>query len=200
MTVPPELIQQIHDMHGTGCPPHHSKRPNRWLTDMSAKLEPGSALVLGVGQGRNPVSLASGGWSVTAIDLSEKAIERTKTRAAEANCSVACMIGEATSYDYGGKQFDLITSIYFNVLRVMIHKLPSLLKSGGILIAEAYGPNGHHPDDFQFGELSRLIEQSGLSICRFHETMDVVDWGLTYKRVVRLVAEKRQGPLRNWYS
>ncbi|MEL0282956.1 MAG: SAM-dependent methyltransferase, partial [Ilumatobacter sp.] len=45
-----------------------SAGPNVFIEEICAGLEPGSALDLAAGEGRNAVWLAERGWDVTAVD------------------------------------------------------------------------------------------------------------------------------------
>jgi 2-polyprenyl-3-methyl-5-hydroxy-6-metoxy-1,4-benzoquinol methylase len=49
--------------------------PNRLFAAEIAGLEPGRALDLACGEGRNAVWLAEQGWRVTAVDFSDVALE-----------------------------------------------------------------------------------------------------------------------------
>ena len=51
-------------------------------------MEPGRALDIGCGSGRDAVHLAAHGWQVTAVELVDKALERAKQRAAEEGVEV----------------------------------------------------------------------------------------------------------------
>ncbi|ELS50377.1 class I SAM-dependent methyltransferase [Streptomyces viridochromogenes] len=64
-----------------------SGRPNSLLVREAEKLEPGSALDLGCGEGADAVWLASRGWRVTGVDISHTALERAAVHAAEAGVS-----------------------------------------------------------------------------------------------------------------
>jgi SAM-dependent methyltransferase len=57
-------------------------------------LEPGRALDIGCGSGRDAVHLAKGGWQVTAVEFVDKALERAKQRAAEAGVEVQWVRGD----------------------------------------------------------------------------------------------------------
>ncbi|BAJ32637.1 MULTISPECIES: FAD-dependent oxidoreductase [Kitasatospora] len=59
-----------------------SGRPNASLTVQAADLEPGRALDLGCGEGGDALWLAGRGWRVTAVDISQVALERAAARAA----------------------------------------------------------------------------------------------------------------------
>ena len=60
-----------------------SGRPNATLVGLVGSLTPGRALDLGAGEGADALWLASLGWRVTGLDLSETALGRARAAAAE---------------------------------------------------------------------------------------------------------------------
>ncbi|MCK5752828.1 MAG: class I SAM-dependent methyltransferase, partial [Mycobacterium sp.] len=52
--------------------------PNGTLVDEASSLTPGRALDLGCGEGDDARWLAARGWSVTAVDISQVAIDRAR--------------------------------------------------------------------------------------------------------------------------
>ena len=56
--------------------------PNRFLVAEASGLEPGRALDLACGEGRNAVWLVERGWQVTGVDFSDVAIEKARELAA----------------------------------------------------------------------------------------------------------------------
>lgn len=57
-------------------------------------LEPGRALDIGCGSGRDAVHLAGRGWQVTAVDFVDKALARARQRAAEESVEVQWVQGD----------------------------------------------------------------------------------------------------------
>ena len=53
-----------------------SREPNQFVAAELADLPPGTALDLGAGEGRNAIWLASRGWSATAVDFSQVALDK----------------------------------------------------------------------------------------------------------------------------
>src|SRR3954462_4283185 len=55
--------------------------PNAFLVRMMAGRKPGSALDVGMGQGRNAIWLAEKGWAVTGFDISPVGVEQARREA-----------------------------------------------------------------------------------------------------------------------
>jgi SAM-dependent methyltransferase len=58
-----------------------SLTPNATVHSLLADAEPGTAVDLGAGEGRNAIWLAGRGWNVTAVDFSEAGQATGRTRA-----------------------------------------------------------------------------------------------------------------------
>ncbi len=57
-----------------------SEQANRWVVEMVEPLPPGRAVDLAAGEGRNALWLAARGWQTTAVDFSEVALARGRSR------------------------------------------------------------------------------------------------------------------------
>ena len=129
-----------------------SGRPNQRLIEEVADLEPARALDVGCGEGADAVWLASRGWRVTALDVSEVALARTREHATEAG--VAARV-ETLHHDLmaGGPapgRYDLVSAHFFqvpaSVFGPFYRGLAELVDTGGSLLVV-----GHHPDDIDSG-------------------------------------------------
>ena len=69
--------------------------PELWrpLFEGADAMEPGRALDIGCGSGRDAVHLAGQGWEVTAVDVVDKALERARQRAGEEGVEVQWVKG-----------------------------------------------------------------------------------------------------------
>ena len=85
-----------------------SGRPNASLVDEVAELEPGTALDLGCGEGGDAIWLAAQGWTVTAADISQTALDIAARHAAEAGVSVTWERHDLADSLPAGR-FDLVT-------------------------------------------------------------------------------------------
>ena len=66
------------------------------LVDGPHRLEPGRALDLGCGAGRNTLYLARRGWEATGIDMIARAIDKSRSRAVGAAANARFIQGDAT--------------------------------------------------------------------------------------------------------
>jgi tellurite methyltransferase len=80
--------------------------PTPLLIDTASGMKPGRALDLACGTGRNAVWLAEHGWSVTAVDGSQAAIEMVRKRGPKIDARVADL--EAGEYTIEPSAWDLI--------------------------------------------------------------------------------------------
>ena len=82
-----------------------NKQPNRLLTTTVESVNPGKALVVAMGQGRNALFLAREGWDVTGVDLADKAIAYAEEEAKKQGVELNTVIGSFETFDYGMREF-----------------------------------------------------------------------------------------------
>jgi len=123
------------------------KRPSAILTHWLARVAVGRteprAIDLACGIGRNALYLARQGWRVSAVDVSEVALERLAATAEAEALPITCVqkdldepeAGIADLIDQG--PYDLAIIIRYANLP-LIGALAPALRSGGYLIAEAH--------------------------------------------------------------
>jgi SAM-dependent methyltransferase len=124
--------------------------PNQFLAQIAEVLEPGTALDLGCGQGRNSFWLASRGFTVTGLDLSPIAIEQATAVAEELGVDVSFESVDLTTWDPAGRVWDLVVLTYLHLSgerRPVVHGAAKrAVAPGGRLIVIA-----HHLDNFENG-------------------------------------------------
>ena len=74
-------------------------RANQFVEAHLGDLEPGTAVDLGAGEGRNAVWLASRGWTVTAVDFSKVGLDKAHHLAAEHGVEITTEQADATAWD-----------------------------------------------------------------------------------------------------
>lgn len=132
------------------------KNPNDFFKETIDKLEPGKALFIGEGEGRNSVYAASIGWDVDAIDISDVGMTKAKKLADEKNVEINYQLSDAFQYNYSENYYDAIFLIYFHIDSKQrdsyYQKLISSLKPDGKIILLVYAEehlkhNGNGPKD-----------------------------------------------------
>lgn len=89
-----------------------SGEPNFALVTEASGLQPGRALDVGCGEGADAVWLAGQGWTVTALDVSEVALQRAALRAGQAGAQVDWVHAGLVEAALPPAQFDLVSAQY----------------------------------------------------------------------------------------
>lgn len=105
------------------------------------KLVPGTAIDLACGAGRHTLYLAERGWTVTAVDGSEAAVELVRRRAAARSLDVDARVADLTDSAFALPQvaFDLIVIAYY-LQRDLFAKAKAAARPGGIVVAIVHTP------------------------------------------------------------
>ena len=109
------------------------KEPNRLLVRAAEGVAPGKALDLAMGQGRNALHLASRGWKVTGVDISDEGIRQARAAAAERNLVLDAVLSDVNDHDFGTARWDLVTMIYAGADPGWIERAKVNLKPGGLV-------------------------------------------------------------------
>ena len=137
--------------------------PSPLVTRFSRELEPGSALDLACGPGRNSLYLAEQGWRVQARDGSPFAVDILRERARERKLVIDAQVAdlERGEFEVEPDAYDLICDCYY-LQRSIIPKMKLGLRPGGIIVAivhlaDADQPQGT-PTRARPGELRAFFE------------------------------------------
>ena len=135
--MPKSEAQQVWEEHYTERDRVWSGRANARLIEVAESLPPGRALDLGCGEGGDAMWLAERGWHVTAVDISQTALDRAAADAQERN--VLARI-DFQRHDlpqtFPDGTYDLVSAHYLHSLAELDR--PRLLRMG----ADAVRPNG----------------------------------------------------------
>jgi SAM-dependent methyltransferase len=90
--------------------PWELDRPREVLVDLveSGGVEPCEALDLCCGAGTNPVFLAEKGFDVTALDISDRAVELAMDKAGQSRVGIDFLIGDFVSLPFNGGMFGFV--------------------------------------------------------------------------------------------
>ena len=112
-----------------------TERANQFLVEEVSGLEPGRALDLGTGEGRNAVWLAEQGWHVTAVDFSRVALDRGAAIAQRGDVDVEWVQADLTQYRPAAAAFDLVVILYLHLApgarRGVLERAVTALRPGG---------------------------------------------------------------------
>lgn len=97
-----------------------SGNPNQLLLQEVDGIEkgiddPGTALDLGCGEGRNAIWLAEQGWRVTAVDFASEGIDKARKLAQSKNVQVEWRCADVTDYEMGEGLYDLIVMVFLHI-------------------------------------------------------------------------------------
>jgi SAM-dependent methyltransferase len=125
-----------------------SGRPNGRLVAEVAGLTPGRALDVGCGEGADAIWLARGGWTVTAVDISEVALGRAREAADLAGVAVEWIGGDALQLVFSADSFDLVSMQYPALPKaageVAVRALLDTVQPGGLLLAVYHDLDDEH--------------------------------------------------------
>ena len=122
-----------------------SREPDPALVELVSPLDPGRAVDLGAGEGRNSLWLAQRGWAVTAVDGSQVALQRLTAAASAAGIQVATAVADIGEFLARGDSFELV--VIANVhsapadRETMLDRAAAAVRPGGHLLLV-----GHHVD------------------------------------------------------
>ncbi|MDR4494489.1 MAG: class I SAM-dependent methyltransferase [Nitrospirales bacterium] len=111
--------------------------PIPFLKDHIDLLPKGKALDLAMGEGRNGVYLATQGYDVTGVDISEVGFKKAKALASEKGVTLTTVVADLESYTIPAGTYDVIICTYF-LLRDLLPKIAAALKPGGVTVIETY--------------------------------------------------------------
>ncbi|AZG47294.1 class I SAM-dependent methyltransferase [Gordonia insulae] len=140
---------------------------NPALVAEAADLTPGTALDVGSGEGADARWLADQGWQVTAVDISQVAIDRA--RETDTREAISWLRADLSEDEVPGRDFGLVSLQYFPIARsddATLHRILDSVGPGGHLLvvsheAEGIRAHGRNPDDyFQPGDVVAVLDDS----------------------------------------
>jgi len=169
-------------------------KPNQLLVDTVKGKKPGTAVDLAMGQGRNAVYLATQGWKVTGVDISEAGMKVARDAAAAKKVKLETINADLDKWDPGKDRWDLVTLIYAGDDHALIERVKPSLRKGGLFVVEFFAKDalkGSGVGGFAPGELAALFKD-GFKILVDTEVEDTADWvGQRRAKLARFVAQKR---------
>jgi SAM-dependent methyltransferase len=174
--------------------PGFSVQPNALLVETVSGREPGKALDIAMGQGRNALYLASRAWDVTGFDVSREGIAVAQRAATERDLQIKALVSAHDEFEYGSSTWDLIVMTYALVPVTDVPFAATLVKalrSGGLIVTESFATDPKRPPRPVEIDPDLLRQAySSLRILKFETREDVIDWSDEPGVVVRMSAIK----------
>ena len=176
-----------------------TSQPSVFMQESITKLEPGKALDVGAGQGRNAVWLAQQGWDVTAIDISEGGLAAAAANAENAGVQISTFKTSYQEFDFGTEEWDLIVMILSWAPMSdphFVERLNTGLRPGGVLVFEhvLLTSKQKFPAYVHGLPSNTLLEYlQEFSIQYYEEAVWQGDWGGPPAELVRTIAKKKPG-------
>ncbi len=171
--------------------------PGPFLGGEVGDRAPGRALDLGAGEGRTALWLAEHGWTVTAVDFSDVALDRGRQRAEAAGLSgdVEWVCADLVDFDPTGAAYDLVLLMFVHLpppqRRRLLQLSAATLAPGGVVLVAGYdstnpeGAGGPRDPEVLFTPEGVAADLDGLRI----ERAERVEVGDAVDTVVRAVKE-----------
>lgn len=123
----------------------YGTEPNAFLVSRQARFQPGQkVLLIGEGEGRNGVWLASQGLQVTAVDQSQTGLAKAREMASQAGVTLKTICADLTQWQWPVDEYDFVVSIFVHFkpeARRAIHRAClGALKPGGTILLEGFRP------------------------------------------------------------
>ena len=118
--------------------------PNEFLAEVAHTIPRGRVLCLAEGEGRNAAYLASVGYDVTAVDLSEVGREKALALAGERGVAIDYELVDLAAFEIEEGGWQAIVSIFCHLpppVRADLHaRCVHGLVTGGVLVLEGFTP------------------------------------------------------------
>lgn len=113
------------------------KDPIPYLVEHLNRLPKGKALDLAMGEGRNGVFLATKGFQVTGLDISEKGLEKAQALAEAQGVMIETKVTDLDRASLGTNEYDVVLCTYY-LDRGLFPKMKQAVKPGGMVVVETY--------------------------------------------------------------
>ena len=175
--------------------PHSS-----FLAETIKRKKPGTALDIGMGEGRNAIFLAAQGWEVTGFDISDVGVQLAREAAQKRGLKLEILVDDVDRFDYGRQRWDLVVGMYMHAMVTRnATKIIDSLKPGGIIVVEGFhrdlNRQGLQGADIGYKSNELLKAFDRLRVLHYEDTVGPADWERSGREapVVRFIAVREQG-------
>jgi len=160
------------------------------------EIQPGRALDIATGKGRNALFLAEQGFTVDAIDISEVGLQQAQRQAEKQGLTLNLVQADLASFEFPDSAYDLILNINF-LLRSLVPKIKNALLPGGYIIFDTYLLDqqdlGHPRNPAYLLNHNELLDLfRGFRILCYQEGKFCVDGKESFR--AELLGQKHPGP------
>jgi len=113
------------------------EQPTRFIAENYDLLRKGKVLDLAMGEGRNAVFLATKGFDVLGMDISEKGLEKAHALAKANGVSIETKVVDLEATQLEKDRYDGIICTYY-LQRDLYQQMKTAVKSGGRILVETY--------------------------------------------------------------
>lgn len=113
------------------------EKPIPFLVDNVHLLPKGKVLDIAMGEGRNGVYLATQGFEVLGLDISEKGLAKAHNLAEKNNVTIETKVVDLESFTLEPNSYDVILCTYY-MQKDLFKQFQSALKPGGMIVVETY--------------------------------------------------------------
>ena len=125
------------------------EKPIPFLVNNVHLLRKGKVLDIAMGEGRNGVYLATQGFEVLGLDISEKGLEKAHNLAKKNKVTIETKVVDLESFTLEPNSYDVILCTYY-MQKNLFKQFQSALKPGGMIIVETY-----NVDYLKYAQFSR---------------------------------------------
>ena len=113
------------------------EKPIPFLVENVRLLPKGKVLDIAMGEGRNGVYLATQGFDVLGLDISEKGLQKAHKLAEKNNITIETQVVDLETYELKPNTYDVILCSYY-MQRNLFKQFEAALKPGGMIVVETY--------------------------------------------------------------
>lgn len=113
------------------------EKPISFLVDNVHLLPKGKVLDIAMGEGRNGVYLATQGFEVLGLDISEKGLTKAHKLAEKNNVTIETKVVDLENFTLEPNTYEVILCTYY-MQKDLFKQFESALKPGGMIVVETY--------------------------------------------------------------
>lgn len=113
------------------------KEPIAFLKEHAHLLPKGKVLDIAMGEGRNGVYLATQGFQVTGLDISDKGLSKARLLAQDQKVTIETRVVDLEQAQLEQNAYDVVLCLYY-LQRDLVSQIKKALKSGGMVVMETY--------------------------------------------------------------